>query len=105
MTVASCTTLWCMKTTVYSWRVSPETKSAIESCARERGETIAALLDRITRDWLKLERSGQKDTDSWEAEVRARALAACGTIAGDDPSRAERSRHLVRRRLMAKHRR
>ena len=91
-----------MKTAVYSWRVAPATKSALEQEARERGETMAELLDRITREWLERERTSGSDAKKREAEMRARALRACGTIAGGDPGRSTRARQDLRRRLNAR---
>ena len=91
-----------MKTAVYSWRVDPETKSALEQQARERGETVAALLDRITRDWLERERTSGGDSDKREAAMRARALRACGAVAGGDPGRATNARQGLKRRLEAR---
>ena len=91
-----------MKTPVYSWRVAPETKSAIEQQARERGETMAELLDRIIRDWLERQRTSGKGGDKREVKMRTLALRACGTIAGGDPGRATHARQELRRRLTAR---
>jgi hypothetical protein len=91
-----------MKTTVYSWRVSPETKSALEDEARSRGETMAEVLDRIAREWLESQRLSQTDASRREAQLRAQALRFCGTIAGGVPERATRAREERRGRLRAK---
>jgi hypothetical protein len=88
-----------MKTAVYSWRIDPERKAALEDEARQRGESLADLLDRITQEWLTTERASGDPDDAREARVRERALRACGTISGSDPSRASRVREEVRRRL------
>jgi hypothetical protein len=91
-----------MKTAVYSWRVSTETKNALEDEARERGETVAELLDRITREWLDVQHSARSGDRQREARLRARALRSCGTIAGGDPGRATHAGEEVRRRLRAR---
>ena len=91
-----------MKTAVYSWRVSSETKSALEDEARQRGEGVAELLDRIAREWLELQHAADGDDRQREARLRARALSCCGTIAGGDPDRASHAREDLRRRLRSR---
>jgi hypothetical protein len=91
-----------MKTAVYSWRVSPEIKSALENEAHQRGETVARLLDRITGEWLALQGAQRSDERQEELRARERALRACGTIAGGDPNRAANAREEVRRLLRSK---
>jgi len=91
-----------MKTAVYSWRVSPETKAALEAEARQQGANLAELLDRITQDWLATQRVAQSNDRRREARLRERALSACGTIAGGDPTRSSRAREVVRSRLRAR---
>ena len=88
-----------MKTTVYSWRISPETRTRLEDRARDAGTTLATLLDEITRDWLNRQRGSTSDEQRREARIRARLLEACGTIAGGDPNRSKSARQDLRRRL------
>ena len=38
------------KTEVYSWRLSPAKKRALEDQARAQGQTVAQLLDRLTEE-------------------------------------------------------
>ena len=92
-----------MKTSVYSWRISPDTRSRLEDRARAQGKTLATLLDEIARDWLSSERGSAGDEAQREARLRARVLSACGTIAGGDPKRSKRARLDLRRRLRAQH--
>lgn len=47
-----CTTLWCMKTEVYSWRLSSELKSDLERAARHRRVPLSSVLEEAARKWL-----------------------------------------------------
>lgn len=99
----SCTTLWCMaKSEVYSWRVSPDTKAALELEARRQGDTVAAMLDRITQEWLRARRRRTGADETAQARLHAVATRTFGTIAGGVPRRAERARVTIRRRLAAR---
>ena len=92
-----------VKSEVYSWRVSPDVKTALELEARREGIAVAALLDRMAEEWLAPRRSS---ADSGEAEqMRRHAVAArsFGALAGGNPRRAERARPAIRRRLAEHH--
>ena len=84
------------KTEVYSWRVSPHTKTALEHAARREGTTLAALLDRIVREWLG---GSPRGSETEQQRLHAAAARCIGTIAGGGARRAENVRSLVRRRL------
>ena len=45
--------MWCMKTEVYSWRLSAEAKADLEREARFRKVPVSTILDAAVRDWLK----------------------------------------------------
>lgn len=90
------------KTEVYSWRVSPETKVALEAEARRAGQTVAALLDRMTSEWLVSRRRRRTVDDGEQARLHAALERAAGTIHGGDPRRAERARSLIRARLASR---
>lgn len=92
-----------MKTEVYSWRLSAHRKAELEQEARREGTSLAALLDRVTADWLAQRRNDHPDDDAEQAAIRKRAMAAIGSVAGDDPTRAERSSQLVREIIHQKH--
>ncbi len=96
-----CTTVSCMsKSDVYSWRISPETRAALELEARREGTTIAALLDRLAGDWLlRGRRPAPGAEEAEQARLHAAAATTFGTIAGGDARRAERARAAVRERL------
>jgi len=88
------------KSEVYSWRLSPELKQALEEAARERKVSIARILDEMVREGLS--RLGKnRDRDEREAEGRIRQAAArsIGSIAGGDAKRATRARDRIRARL------
>jgi hypothetical protein len=88
-----------MKSAVYSWRLSPDTKAALEGEARQLGESLSRLLDRIAREWLEARRGGAFGTAEGQARIRAAANRAIGRIAGGKAQRAERARATVRQRL------
>jgi hypothetical protein len=92
-----------MKTEVYSWRVSAEKKTELEGEARREGTSLAALLDRITGDWLDSRKNGQTDDEAEQAAIRRRAATAIGSICGGDPTRSERASELVRGIIYRKH--
>ena len=85
------------KTEVYSWRISPATKAVIENEARREKTTVAALLDRITKEWIG-SRQGQTD-DAEQARLHAKVNKTIGTISGHTLKRSQRVRESVRRRL------
>jgi hypothetical protein len=88
-----------MKSAVYSWRVSPEVKDALEDEAHRAGESLSQLLDRIAREWLETRRRRTYGADAAQLRMRAAAAKAIGRIAGGDARRAERARATVRERL------
>ncbi len=86
------------KTEVYSWRLSVETKAALEETARQKQSSVAELLDQIVGDWL----AGQQALEADETEqqrLHEVALKMIGTIRGDNPDRAGNARALLRAKL------
>lgn len=90
------------KTDVYSWRVRPSTKEGLEQAARERGASVAAVLDEIVEDWLA-RRPAQGGEDEEQRRLHRAASRFVGMIEGGEPDRAERARELVRERLRRRH--
>ncbi len=89
------------KTEVYSWRLTPDRKAALEAEARAAGKTIAELLDALSGEWL----AGRRGEDD-EAEQRRLHEAAAkfvGAISGDDPHRSENVSTLMRQALRRKY--
>ena len=89
------------KSEVYSWRVSPELKSALEEAARAEQTTVSRLLDSIVDAWMqKTDADGNQE--SIQRRLHRAAARTLGAIRGGDPRRAERARDLVRKRLTSR---
>ncbi len=91
-----------MKTEVYSWRVSRELKTGLEREARRRKLSLSAALDLAAQEWLQKGTAGQDD-DHEQRRLHEAASKAIGTIAGDNPRRAENAREIVRRLVRQRH--
>jgi hypothetical protein len=89
------------KTEVYSWRLDPELKSALESVARTEGTSLARLLDRIAGEWLG--REVTRESLDAQQRIRARAMRLVGSIRGNDPGRSRNAAQLVKRSLARTH--
>jgi hypothetical protein len=77
-----------MRSEVYSWRMSRDLKEDLEEAARREGVSVARLLERIARDWLKARASPAADDEAEQERLRAIAMQFVGTIRGGDPDRA-----------------
>jgi predicted DNA-binding protein len=90
------------KNEIYSWRVSTETKAALERAARDQGKSIAQLLEELVESWLEQTNSGSQDE---EAQRRLHQAAAgwLGKLRGKDPFRSARAREDLRTRLKQRH--
>jgi len=86
------------RTEVYSWRLSPALKGALEEAARREHKSVARLLEEMAEGWLT-RRSRPSDAAAEQERLRARALRFVGALHGGDPRRAERTRGNVRARL------
>ena len=86
------------KSEVFSWRVSPDLKAALERRARQEGRSVSGLLDRVVQDWL---RNGKSDADDEAEQARLHREAAkhFGTILRNIPSHGEAARQAIRERL------
>ena len=91
------------KSEVYSWRVSPETKRALEIEARREGESLGNLLERITREWVETRRESRMGDAREQTRLHVAASKCFGVIAGSDPARSEKVRSELRRRLRERH--
>lgn len=85
------------KTDVYSWRVDPTTKAALEEAARERRASVAAVLDEIVGEWLSRRENGTEVEE--QRRLHEAASRYVGAIEGGEPARAATSRQRVRERL------
>ena len=71
-----------MKTEVYSWRISPDLKTDLETEARRENLSLSALLDRLACEWLA-ERRAQSGTDeAVQARLHRAAEKLFGAIRG-----------------------
>lgn len=88
------------KTEVYSWRISPATKSRLEEVARRQRRSVAQLLDEIVSERLNTSEDDSTVADlEHQRELHRKAAQFAGCIVGNDPRRSERVRSLVRARL------
>jgi hypothetical protein len=92
-----------MKSEVYSWRLSPTLKNAVEEAARQERAAISTLLDRIVADWLATHRRERNQEEVEQQRLHAVAASTFGAIRGANPSRSEQVRHAVRIRLTKRH--
>lgn len=93
-----CTTMKCMDTEVYSWRVSRELKSDLEQQARIRKTSLSAVLNLAVREWLKQSAVSVGEDDE-QRRLHEAGMKCIGIIAGDNPRRAETAREAIRGRL------
>jgi hypothetical protein len=87
------------KSEVYSWRLAPDLKAQLEQRAREQGIGLAALLERISRDWLRAMAAASGEDEREQARIKAAAMQAIGSLRSGDPELAERARERLQERL------
>lgn len=86
------------KTEVYSWRVDPAVKAALEQAARVKGTGVARLLDRIVQDWLRRELPPEEEAEG-QRRLRVAAERTFGQFNSGSPYGSEQVRERVRIRL------
>jgi len=91
------------KTEVYSWRVEPGRKMALESAARMAGRSLSDVLDEATEQWLKARTPNRADNDAEQHRLHAALLKCAGTISGGGRYDSENVSKLVRKRLREKY--
>jgi hypothetical protein len=92
-----------MKSEIYSWRLSQDLKSDLEEAARRERVSVAQLLERIAREWLKARAAAAEDDEAEQERLRAIAMQFVGTIRGGDPDRAAEASKRVRELLARKY--
>lgn len=92
-----------MKSVVYSWRLSPTLKNALEEASRQERAPISTLLDRIVADWLAAYRQDRNQEEAEQQRLHAAAASTFGATRGANPSRSEQVRHSVRATLTKRH--
>ena len=90
------------KTEVYSWRVDPNLKSALEQVARAEKTSVAQLLDSIVRDWLQ-ESSSLNGEDEQQQRLHSAAQECFGTLSSGDPDLATLAKERVRQKIRERH--
>ncbi len=90
------------KSEVYSWRVNPALKSAIEQAAHAEKISVARLLERIVQEWLQKEFPAGED-EELQRRLHEAAAKTIGTIHSGDPHRAEQARERIRAKLRQHH--
>ncbi len=90
------------KTEVYSWRIRPDLKNALEEAARAERMSLARLLDQIATQWLE-QKSGSGGEEAIQQRLHRAAVKTFGSIHGGDPHRAEQARQRIRARLKKRH--
>ncbi len=89
------------KSEVYSWRLSPETKAALEDRARSEGTSMAKLVDRIVDNWLEQQTADEEAVE--QQRLHAAAAKTIGTIRGGDPYLAEQAGARVKEIIRKRH--
>ena len=89
------------KSEVYTWRVSPTVKAALEEAARREGRTVSQVLDEIVAQKLEAVKADPGETDE-QRRLHELAGTFAGCLSGSDPRRAAQARERVRARLRAR---
>lgn len=91
------------KSEVYSWRVEPEVKSALEDAARSERTSVGQLLGRIVREWLLRKKDSAADEDTQQRRIQAEAARFVGSVTlGRGPYTAPNVREHIRRKRVPK---
>ena len=93
-----------MKSEVYSWRVSADVKSALEAEAKRENISLAKLLDKMARRWIKEREAERLDDEAEQARLHAIAAKFAGAISmGGGPYSNEVVRKRIRENLTKKY--
>jgi predicted transcriptional regulator len=92
-----------MKTEVYSWRLSPDLKAALEREARIRKAPISTILEMAVRQWLQQCSGHPEDDEAVQRALHAAVAPYLGVLEGDDPRRSEKVSEIVRERIRRQH--
>lgn len=87
------------KTVVYSWRLDPALKRALDDAAKHEARPLSELLEDAAR--LLLDTLGQGPEQ--EEKARAAAKLAIGSIKSGQRNRSTSVRELVRAKLSERH--
>lgn len=90
------------KSAVYSWRVDPRLKSALEDAAKLERTSLSRLLDQIASDWLDRQPEDESEEET-QNRLHREARKCFGTLTDADPYLAEQSSQRVRQIIREKH--
>lgn len=92
------------KTEVYSWRLSPQLKIALEEAARGEHKSLAQLLEEIVRDWLEQSHGGRNEGETErQRHLQETALKFTGILENGRPDRAGSVRSELKARIARRH--
>lgn len=92
------------KSEVYSWRVSPHMKRALEEAARRKNQTVAALLEKIVAQSLRSGLHGRKDDEAArQRNLHAAGKSSIGQLNGGRSDRSKRARQELQQKLRRQH--
>jgi hypothetical protein len=91
------------KTEVYSWRVSAETKTALEREAKRANQSVGRLLDRIVEQWMDAAKRSNGTEEAEQLRLHRAASRWIGVLRGGNLYRAEQARRALRARLASRH--
>jgi hypothetical protein len=93
-----------IKSEVYSWRVSPQMKRALEETARREKQSVSALLERIVNEAFRNGMRGRVEDEAiLQKRLHAAGMAAIGKLKSGRSDRSKRVRERVRRGLWQQH--
>jgi len=90
------------KSEVYSWRIDPDLKAALQQAARDQNVSMSRLLEQIVDEWMG--RRASSDDDEEQRRLHAAAARCFGTIRGSDPRRSQEVSKRVRKKLRERRR-
>ena len=92
------------KSEVYSWRISPQMKRALEEAARRENQSVSALLERIVSRAFRdgIARQPEKEI-ALQKRLHAAGMASIGQLNGGRMDRSTRVRQNLRRKLRWQH--
>jgi hypothetical protein len=90
------------KSEVYSWRLTSKLKAELEQAARAEKVSLSAVLERLTRHWL---RKRKEQDESEQKRLRAALMACAGSVKGPGISATNAEvRRVMGQQLMKKYR-
>ena len=84
---------------MYSWRLSRDLKTDMETAARIRGKPVSAILETAVREWLGKSAVGKDEDAEEQRRLHAAAEACFGSISSGNRIGSENVRATVRARL------